>query len=99
MVHIVNNKTGDSLCELPAQWSKPKLGYRYSDCQGDIAWLSDCSADLETGPIYFAPCDKNIAIIQWSTNPGVVNGSSTDVDIHPELNKIRLTDQVNYRTT
>lgn len=73
-LHILNNKTEDCLSEMPAHWSKPKVGYRYIDCGGETAWLNDCSKELESGPIYFARDGKTIVIIQWSMDSKVVNG-------------------------
>ena len=48
---------------MKAFWPGPL--FRFIDCVGETTWLSDCSAELECGPVYFAPYDKTIVVLKW----------------------------------
>lgn len=58
---------------MPAPCPKPG-GFRFNNCCGEVAWLSDCSPEFEKGPIYFGRSNEKIVVIQWSMNSDVING-------------------------
>lgn len=66
-LQIMNNKKNEVLSEVSFSRSRRFTGFRFRDCVGEVGWLSDCSPELEKGPVYFTRDDTAIVVIEWAS--------------------------------